>query len=426
MLRFFEYLLEAKKKAEEGGSKQNSAGVLHELLTGYYLNGGQHMDHYKNEEGQSPKAAHDEIKKIMNPEDYKEAHKKAKFAADDIRNRLGGKKIKHVRWTSKSGDLKAATGIDASQNEDPSDIVVTTHDKTHPTGVRHHGISLKRSDSTEDVQIANPGIEALHGAEHILQKHRDDIRKSYPQVGSQSNSRKRKDVVRANPALRDEIRERNRRTLSAMSEHLAGRLSKLSHEHLVKHLRDHVLHAHVTPMQREGHEHMRHTTWGGGDRMQAKSIDPGTHYEQILKEPQHIEARTTGQGVTFYHRGVQFARQNIKFDSQDDPLSSVKSATSDINLKKPPKTPVIKDTPAAVVAPRAKVERPSRAKAPRPPKVRKAPAPAVAAPPPMPSPKPSRSRVSRTSTSHPEHAMHNWKGAHTSPTVGGLDFRDRS
>jgi hypothetical protein len=313
MLRFSNFLIEAKKKAGEGGSKQNSAGVLHELLTGYYLNGGRHMDNYKNDEGQSPEAAHDEIKSIMDPKDYEESHRKAKFAADDIRNRLGDKKIKHVRWTSKSGDLKSATGIESSQNEDPSDIVVSTHDKDHPTGVRHHGISLKRSEKTGDVQIANPGIEALHGAEGILKAHRDDIRTLYPAVAAGSNATKRKEVVRADPKLNEKIRERNRQTLSAMSKNLADKLNGMSKENLVQHLRDNVLHAHVTPMQDNGHEHMRHTVWGSDGKYQAKSIDPGTHYEQILSEPQHIEARTTGQGVTFYHRGVQFARQNINF-----------------------------------------------------------------------------------------------------------------
>jgi hypothetical protein len=326
---FIQYLEEAKKKKskenDEGeGSSQNSAGVLHELLTGYHLNNGRHMDKHEDIDGLSPRQAHDKIKASMDPETYSDIYRKAKFAAEDIRKRVGGK-IARVHWTSKPGDIKRSTGIESTQKQDPSDIMVTTEDG------KHHGISLKVSKNTEHVPIANPGIEALHGADHLLQKHRENVTEKYPQlVGVVGGGKARKAIVRADSNMENDVRTMNRSTLSAMSAHLASKLSQMSPEEIVHHLRGNVLHAHATPLQEAGHVHMRHTIWGEGDNLKAKSIDPSQHYEHLLQSPEHITVRSTGQGVTFYHKDVPFARQNIKFDSQSDPLSSVKSATQDI------------------------------------------------------------------------------------------------
>jgi hypothetical protein len=278
--------------------------------------------------GLSPQEAHDKLRSQVSPEAYDQINKKAKFAAEDLRKRVGGK-IANVHWSSKPGDIKRTTGIESSQKEDPSDIIVTTNDG------RHHGISLKTSENTEHVPIANPGAEALHGADHILAMHRENIKQNFPSIAQQTNARGRKDVVRADPEMQANVRALNRQTLAAMSQHLHKKLSEMPPEELVHHLRSNVLHAHTTPMQEQGHNHLRHTVWGSGDKLQAKAIDPGSHYEDILRSPQHITVQNTGQGVAFLHKGVPFARQNVKFDSQDDPLSSVKSATQDIGLKKP-------------------------------------------------------------------------------------------
>jgi hypothetical protein len=327
LINFIKYLEEAKKEENSDKIGGNSAAILHELLTGYHLNNKQHMEKHADINGLSPKQAHDKLKENFSKEQYNEINKRAKFAADDIRKKVGENNIARVHWTSKPGDIKRSTGVDATQKEDPSDIMITTKNG------KHVGISLKTSDKTEHVPIANPGIEALHGADHILEKHRDNMRKNYSEVGLLPNARARKDATRANPALQEKIREENRKTLSAMSTHLQKKLSTMSKEELVHHLREHILHAHKTPLQNLGHIHMRHTTWGKPDKLKAKSIDPSEYYEHILQSPEHIEVHTTGQGVTFSHRGIPFARQNIKFDSQDDPMSSVKSATQDIPME---------------------------------------------------------------------------------------------
>jgi hypothetical protein len=322
MKSFIQYIIETAKEADKVTG--NTRGVMHELLTGYYLNNGKHMEKHVDVNGLSPQQAHDKLKEKMSPEDYEEAHQRAKFAAEDLRKRIGGN-VKKVQWTSKPGDLKRSTGIEASQNEDPSDIVVTRNDG------KHVGVSLKTMKSSEHAPIANPGMEATHGGDEILAAHRDTIKKKFGAIGNLTNSDARKAAVRADPNLQAQIREQNRRTLFNISSHLQKKLSQMQPDDLVEHLRNHVLHAHRTPMQEQGHEHLRHTIWGEGNKIKAKSIDPGGHYEHILSDPSNIEAHHTGQGVVFKYKGQSFARQNIKFDSQDDPLSSVKSTTQDMS-----------------------------------------------------------------------------------------------
>jgi len=320
MLKFSEFLIEVKIKKEKTEGGNNTLGVLHELLTGYHLNGGQHMEKHNDIDGDSPKQAHDKLAKMVTPEEYAEAHKRAKVAADDIRKRVGGR-IVRVQWTSKPGDLKRSTDIEASQNEDPSDIVVTRHDG------KHFGISLKKAEKTENAPIANPGMESTYGAQPILNAHRDDIKEVFPEIGKLSNAKLRKAFVRSNPTLQAAVREKGRRTLFDIASHMHEKLSNMSHEDLVHHLRTHVLHAHSTPMQAHGHFHMRHTTWGSNGNYQTKAIDPGTRYEHILNDPENISVEHAGQGVNFLYKGKLFAKHNIKFDSADDPMSSVKGAT---------------------------------------------------------------------------------------------------
>ena len=135
-----EHLNEAVKKPAttpkepvKGKVSSDTKGKLHELLVGYHLKGGVHMSKHADIEGDSPKQAHDKLKKTVHPDDYKKMNARAKSAAEDIRKQVevGGHKIHDVHWTSKAGDIERTTGIKSSQKEDASDIVVTTrkHEK---------------------------------------------------------------------------------------------------------------------------------------------------------------------------------------------------------------------------------------------------------------------------------------------------------
>ena len=318
----------------------NAGGVIHEILTGYYLNGGKkdnahkpdtHMSKHEDIDGLSPHEAYHKYKEALSPEQLDEAHKYGNHAAQYIRENLSkdGHDIGEAHWTSKHGDIERSTGIKSSQKEDPSDIVVTTKQG------KHVGVSLKRSSSTRNVPLLNPGIESIHGGSDILAEHRKNIKTAIPELSGLKSAKERKAYVRANPEIEEKTRSMNRDTLSKMATGAADHLNSLPPAELSKHIRDNVLHAHATPMQNLGHDHMRVVTWGSKAGAQTAHVDPGKMYEHILENPHHILARSTGQGIGFYvphpktGKEIKFANQSIKFDSQADPMSSVKSATVD-------------------------------------------------------------------------------------------------
>jgi hypothetical protein len=115
----------------EGKVSSNAKGKLHELLTGYHLNNKKHMEKHPDKFGDSPQEAHDKLKKTVHRNDYKKIDARAKSAANDIRKKVevNGHKIHQVHWTSQPNDLLRTTGIKATQKQDSSDIVVTTHKK---------------------------------------------------------------------------------------------------------------------------------------------------------------------------------------------------------------------------------------------------------------------------------------------------------
>ena len=133
---YFTDLNEAKKQTGdaspiEGKVSSDTKGKMHELLVGYHLLGGKHMEKHPDKNGDSPEEAHDRLKKTVHPNDYKKINDRAKSAAADIKKKIevNGHKIHQVHWTSQPNDLLRTTGIKADQKQDSSDIVVTTHKK---------------------------------------------------------------------------------------------------------------------------------------------------------------------------------------------------------------------------------------------------------------------------------------------------------
>lgn len=315
-----------KKKTDSGGS--DTKGKLHELLVGYHLMGGKHMAKHRDEEGDTPEQAHEKLKAKVSPEDYERINYRAKSAADDIRKTVekDGHKVHDVHWTSKPGDLETSTGIPATQKQDASDIVV--HSKNKSGKVKHHGVSLKVTDGTsKHVPVSNPGMESTYGAQKILDKHRKGILRDYKkELSGATNAEKRKEVVRNNPKMDSDIKSRNGQTLHAIAKHVYDHLKKVSPDDLADHIKTHVLQSHPTPMQLQGHEHLRHTTYNKKGMPQHTSHDPSEHYAHIFATPHKIHMEHSGTQIHFFHDGKKFASHRIKFNSQSDPLSSVKGS----------------------------------------------------------------------------------------------------
>ena len=192
----------------------------------------------------------------------------------------------------------------------------------------HHGISLKVTDSSsKHVPTANPGINSAGPkAKKIHDDHRREIIKKYPKlVTHATNAAQRKEMMRNNPRMKAFVKSKNTETLHTIAKHLHDHLSKAPKHELVSHIRN-VIHAHQTPMQKQGHNHLRHISHSTKDGYGHHSIDPSKHHEHIFNNPHQIEVHHSGSSIHFKHKGKTFARHSIKFSSQSDPLSSIKGS----------------------------------------------------------------------------------------------------
>lgn len=337
MLRFTLFseqleLYEATENQKGAGSKSDAEGKLHELLVGYHLNGGRHMEQHSDKDGLSPKQVHDNIKSTFHPDEYKRANEKAKSAANDIRSKaeVSGHRITHVHWTSKPGDIERSTGIASTQKQDASDIVVHTAKGKQK---KFHGVSLKvTKSSSKQVPVSNPGIESTLGGSKIHETHKKAILQAHPKLASASNAAERKKILKSSPKMQADISARNQKTLTSMAKNLHTKLSGMNSKDVATHIKNHVLQSNPTPMQTQGHNHIRHTTYESKGQFQHHSIDPSTHFNHILNDHKNISMEHSGTSVHFFHtdpktkKKTKFASHRVKFASQSDPLSSVKSS----------------------------------------------------------------------------------------------------
>jgi len=332
---FEDNLTEAADDAsKEGGVSNNTKGVLHELLVGKHLNGGKHMSKHENAEGETPEQAHDRLKKQIHPKDYEKISKNAESAAKDIHKTIQtshpGHKVHAVHWTSKHGDTEKVTGVKATQKEDSSDVYITTkHPKTGKE--THHGVSLKVSDkSSKNVPSSSLGMKSSGDKAHgLFKEHQKKIKATHPELEGK-NDVARKEWAKANPTKHAEVKKENGKLLHAVAHHHAAELQhKLDsgeHEHVVNHIRD-VLAAKHTPAHNAGKAtFMKHTTYQTAKGVQHHTANPGNDHEHILKDHKNITVKSSGGSVHYFHNGKKFASQAHKFDSQSDPLSTIKSA----------------------------------------------------------------------------------------------------
>jgi len=325
----FKYFIDLIEETKNNVSN-NDKGILHEILTGYHINGGKHMTHHKDSNGDTPEQAHDKIKAKIHPDDYKKIHDRAKSAAEDIKKKLPADHTIHkVHWTSKHGDIHRSTGIHSTQKEDSSDIMI--HTKKSPSDkATYHGVSLKVSDnSNKNIPSSSLGIKSAGSkAKELHDRHKSDILKAHP-ILTGKNKAARKAELNSNPKMKADIKQRNLKLLhnvaKAHADELNHKLTKGNHEEVVKHIRE-VLHAHKTPLQKAGHNFMKHTTYQTAKGTQHHANNPGEEHEHILNDHKNITVKSSGGAVHYYHKGKKFATQSHKFDSQSDPLSNLKSA----------------------------------------------------------------------------------------------------
>lgn len=191
----------------------------------------------------------------------------------------------------------------------------------------HHGISLKVTDSSnKHIPVSNPGEKTFHGAKEHLDAHRKNILKKFPQLKHATNRATRKEMMKSNPSMKEYVKKKNTEVLNKVAKTYHEHLSSLPKHKLADHVK-HILHSHETPMQKQGHNHIRHTTYSKSDGTHAHhSIIPSAHHAHIYNNPHHLEVHHSGNSVVFKHKGKTFGRVSVKFSSQSDPLSSIKGS----------------------------------------------------------------------------------------------------
>lgn len=311
------------KKATSTKASSDTSGKMHELLVGFHLNQGRHMDPIDST-GESPQELHDRLQGTLHSQEYKRLHERARKAADHLRGMIPGK-ITNVRLTSKPGCIQTVTGIVCSQAEDASDLIVTAQ---HGKRTVHHGISLKASDSpkgSHHVGVSNPGLESTYGGRDFHDAHKQALLNAHPRLKKLSNKKQRKEWMEKNPKKAARIRRQNKDVLRQIAQHTANHLRQQGTKFTADHIRDHILRARPTPLQAAGHSHIRHATYTKNGRQEHHAVDPSTHWDHILRDHKNIEVDVRGTTIYFKHKnhGV-FATHRMKFESQSDPLSSIK------------------------------------------------------------------------------------------------------
>lgn len=147
MLSFRQFLILAE--ALKGSESADDRGKLEEILTGFHLNGGKHVKHFREEStGKTPKQVHDKIveKHFSEPdsqgktgtehEDYKETLERTQMLAKKIKEHLENEHgasfdeskghIPHVYWTSNPNDPEKVTGIRSATR---GDLMLVHHHK---------------------------------------------------------------------------------------------------------------------------------------------------------------------------------------------------------------------------------------------------------------------------------------------------------
>jgi hypothetical protein len=134
------------------------------------------------------------------------------------------------------------------------------------------------------------------------------------------------------------MREMNKAFLRASAANTHKHLTSLGQHELIDHIKKQVLQCNPTPMQGEGHNHIRHTTYNAGKKegggFKFDSHTPSEHYAQYFDGSHHISLEP-GKGTTEIHflatnkatgEKTRIASQRLKLNSGSDPLSSIKSS----------------------------------------------------------------------------------------------------
>lgn len=280
----------------------NDSGVMHEILTGFHLNGGKHMS-------SDAQKKHDDIKSRMSKDEYNNAHKLAKGTANHIHKHFGGD-IHSVHWSSKPGDIERITGKKETQQENSSDIIVQHKDGSHT------GLSLKVTKKKNGkVPVGNPGAKQTDlqlgvSTSHHYENAREKLRSQFSNLRNTTNKEMKK-IIKSNPNIRKEADKHSNDAIKKIRDTWHSKLSTMSKKDLSDHIRNNLLHAKKTKVNM-----FKVTTGGHGDNHSVEIEHPHTAYDHILNDHKNISVEKSGNNsIVFKHKGATFIRHRIKPES---------------------------------------------------------------------------------------------------------------
>jgi len=297
-----EIIFEDEQEVLTEAISSNDKGVLHEILTGKALNHGKHM---------SPEAQkkHDEIKKNISDDEYKNHEKLAQGTAEHIRRHFGSE-IDSVHWSSKPGDIKRITGVHETQQENSSDIILR-----HKNGA-HIGISLKVTQKKHGhIPVGNPGAKqtdkqlGLNSTDHSADAHKKLVA-DHPVLASKSKQ-EQKQMIKASPEMRATALKHSNEAIGKIRDEWHTKLSSMKTSDLANHIRNNLLHANQTKT-----DMYKVTTGGSGDDHSVEVEHPATHHDLILNDHKNITVHKAGNNsIEFKHAGKTFLRHRLKPES---------------------------------------------------------------------------------------------------------------
>lgn len=318
-----EYLEEAS-----AASINTHRGGFNEAMFAYHLNGGKWID------DEHKKAAYHH-KEMLDQHDPLEARRQNDRAGAQVKSFVehakanGYSGVKKVHLTAKPGDIEKHTGIPATQQENPSDVVAHFTKKpkeaTHP----YYGISLKSSSSNK-IGFHNGGLGSVGKDLGIdLESHANKHQQSFLKKHGYKNLAAGAAAVageKGTPEYRNspkysEAMEHATKVNGAVRDKLHEHYQTMSH----KDLKDHLLRTFVKANSSHALPYVKtHGTGGYEKEATAHTEDPSDNemYHSI-KDAKKLEIHKSGGTLMSVHADGK-RMFGIQVKHNNGPLTSMK------------------------------------------------------------------------------------------------------
>ena len=307
-------------------------GGYNESRFAFHLNGGYIDDAHKHESEKHAKAldAYDKehgTNERATQEDR--AHAQARSFIRHARN-MGYHKIKKVHLTAKPGDIEAKTGIKATQQENPSDVIA--HFEHHPKQAQHGylGASLKSSKQSK-IGFHNGGAGTI-GKELGVDLNGIANKRQSEFKAKEGLSPKNAEAQRAIKGEKGTVHYRNNPLYQKAMQHattIHKEVRDALHDHLSNLSTDAAKHHLLKTYIKASHSHAlpyvkTHGQGGGNKAAKAHTEDPSDNdmYHNV-RNAKKIEFHKGGEGnINVHADGKKVMTLQVKHNN--GPLTSLK------------------------------------------------------------------------------------------------------